>query len=133
MSIQTAAQSITKIMADRGEAAFGGQSLPKRATFSNGHIHLCVAFHSTFDAPVGLCLGLVQKLAIEQPTEEKNQQPDHDRCADKLGQRDLPVQECQHNDAEFEDKISGGHFKRHGRGEIGALAKQRTSNCHSRI
>src|SRR5882724_2204978 len=61
-----------EIVADRGKAAFGGQSLPKRAALRNGHIHLRVTFHSTFDASVGLDLGLFQKLSIEKRTEEKN-------------------------------------------------------------
>jgi hypothetical protein len=57
-----------EVMADRSEAAFGGQPLPKRA-FSNGHVHFGVPFHSTGDASIGLCLGLFQKLSIEKPAE----------------------------------------------------------------
>src|SRR5882672_4750269 len=61
-----------EIVADRGKAAFGGQSLPKRATIGNGHVHLRVAFHATFDASIGLRLGLFEKVSIEKPPEEKN-------------------------------------------------------------
>jgi hypothetical protein len=92
-----------------------------------------VAFHSTGDASIGLCLGLFQKLATEKPTEEKNQQSDHDRRADEFGQRELPAQEHQHDNGEFNDEIGGGHFERHGGGEIGALAEQRAGERHGCI
>jgi hypothetical protein len=57
--------------------------------------------YSTCDASIGLRLGLFEKLSTEKPTEEKNQQSDHDRCADEFGQRELPAQERQHIDAEL--------------------------------
>ena len=106
--------------------------MPKGA-FGDGHVHLGVPFHSTGDAFVGLHLGLFEKLTAKKPTEQNNQQSDHDRCADEFGQRELPAQERQHDDAEFDDEIGGGHFERHGRGEISALAEQRASNRYGRI
>jgi hypothetical protein len=68
-----------------------------------------------------------------KPTEEKNQQCDHDGCADEFGQRELPAQEREHDDAKFGDEIGGRHLKRHRRGEIGALAEQRTGKRHGGI
>ncbi len=121
-----------EIMADRGEAAFGGQSLPQCA-FTHGHIHFGMAFHPAGDASIGLCLGLFQELSIEKPAEEQNQQSDHNWRADKLGQRELPAQKHQHDSAEFDDEIGGGHFKGHGGGEIGALAEQRAGKRHGSI
>ena len=32
-----------------------------------------------------------------------------------------PAQKRQHNDAEFDDEIGRGHFKRHGGGEVGSV------------
>src|SRR5258708_12757962 len=92
-----------------------------------------MAFHSTGDASIGLCLGLFQKLSIEKPTEENNQQSDHYRCTDEFGQRELPAQERQHDDAEFEDKIGRAHFERHGSRKVGALAEYTPADRHACI
>jgi len=92
-----------------------------------------VPFHSTGDALIGLRFGLLQKLPAEKPTEKKNQQSDHDRCADEFGQRELPAKERQHDNAEFGDEIGGRHLERHGSGEIGALPEQGAGERHGRI
>jgi hypothetical protein len=52
---------------------------------------------------------------------------------DEFCQRELPAQERQHDDAEFDDEISGCHFKRHGCGEIGTFAEQRAGKRHGCI
>jgi hypothetical protein len=53
----------------------------------------------------------------------QDQENDHERCADEFGQRELPAQEHQHDDAQLDDEIGGSHLERHRGREMRALAE----------
>src|SRR6266704_4319019 len=80
-----------EIMADRSKTHVRRDPLPKRAASLYRYIHLRMAFHPAGQALVGLFLCLAQKLAIEKQPKKNNQQRDHDGCADKFGQGELPA------------------------------------------
>jgi len=107
--------------------------LPERAALGNGHVHLRVTFHAAGNALVCLFLCFFDKVPAEKHPEEKDQQDDHERCADEFGQRELPAQERHDDDAELEDKIGGSHLERHRGREMRALAEERTGERHCRI
>ena len=112
-----------EIVADRGETSVGCHPLPRRAAVGDGHIHFGVTFHAAGNALVRLFPGLFEKVLAEKPPEEKDQENDHERCADDFGQRELPTQEHQHDDAELEDEIGGGYLKGHCGREIRSVAE----------
>jgi hypothetical protein len=120
-------------VADRGETSVGCDPLPERPALGDGQVHFGVAFHAAGNALVRLFLGLFEKVPREKHPEEKGQENDHERCADEFGQRELPAQQHQHDDAELDDEIGGSHLERHRSCEIRALAKDRAGERHCRV
>jgi hypothetical protein len=92
-----------------------------------------MTFHTARDSLFGLFLRLLEKVSIEEHPEEKDQQDDHDRGADEFSQGDLPTQQHEHDNAEFEDEIGGGHFEGHRGGEVRAFAEDRAGQSHGRV
>ena len=92
-----------------------------------------MTFHTARDSLFGLFLRPLEKVSIEEAPEEKDQQDDHDRRADEFSQGDLPTQQHEHDNAEFEDEIGGGHFEGHRGGEVRAFAEDRAGQSHGRV
>ena len=59
-------------MADRGEALFGTDSLPKGAAAGDGHIHFGMAFHAPGDAFIGLLFRLLEEIAGKKSSKQDN-------------------------------------------------------------
>jgi hypothetical protein len=75
--------------------------------------------------PLSACfLGLFEKVSAEKHPEKQDQEDDHQWCADEFGERQLPAQERQRDDAELEDEIGGSHLERHRGREMCALAEE---------
>ena len=92
-----------------------------------------MAFHAAGNALTRLDLGFFEKVLGQKRPKKNHQEDDHQRCAHEFSQRQLPAQQSQHDDAELEDEIGGGHFERHGGHEVRALAEDRTSKRHGRV
>ena len=69
----------------------------------------------------------------EKCSEEKDQEDDHQRCADDFSERQLPAQKRHDDDTEFENEIGRSHFERHRSREIRTLAEDRAGKRHGRI
>nr|WP_253190832.1 hypothetical protein [Arthrobacter sp. SRS-W-1-2016] len=96
----------------------------------NGHVHGCVAFHGSGEAPVGLVAGVVEDASAHPPPESERDGNDHHGSADEFGQGELPAHHHGQDDAQLDDEVGGGDFKGHRRGEMRALAEQGPRQGH---
>src|SRR6516162_2212116 len=84
-----------------GTQTASAPAVPNRTPVGHRHVHLRVSLHTTNKAPLGLLLGLVNKLWGEEKAEQACKQKYHDRRTDELGHRQLPSQQHKHDDAQL--------------------------------
>ena len=75
-----------KIVADRREAALGRQAPPPSAALRDRHVHRGMTFHTARNSLFALFPRLLEKVSTEETPEKKDQQDNHERRADELGQ-----------------------------------------------
>ena len=92
-----------------------------------------MSLHAAGDPAVRLALRVADQPRTQEHPEQEDEDGDHDRRTDRLGGHELPPQQHDHDDAEFEHQIGGSHFERHRRGKIGALAEHRPGERDGRI
>ena len=127
-SRSTAAHSMTKLWLTDGEARrdwpAGATKLPSPV---HAHVHRRVAFHRTGDRPRQPArAALEEPLRVRKRRNSSATQHDHQRAADELGEGELPADQQRQDQPELDDEVGGGELERHRRGEVGALAEQRS-------
>jgi hypothetical protein len=92
-----------------------------------------MSLHAAYQPEIGLSFRLGDPLPRHDGAQHDGHQRNHYQASCELGGDELPPDQDDHNDAEFDDQIGRGELERHRRDEIGPLTKYRTGQRDSRV